>query len=129
MRLLPWQEELVAAVLRVDLSDGVEARVAACVAPPASALAAITTPDALAADPGGFVDAVLFPVLTLPVGARLRQTPLAYLLACFARAEAVAQVRGVPCSFEVVVLCHRFCANAGGCCHHTATGLCAQVAS
>ena len=89
-RLVAWQEELVVAVLCVDL--GAAPRPGSIIAPPASR-AAVTAADALSADPGAFVDTVLLPVLSLPAATRHKQSPLAYLLACFARCEAVSQVR------------------------------------
>lgn len=93
-RLVAWQEELVAAVLCVNLGAAAEPPRPGCITAPPASRAAVTAADALSADPGAFVDTVLLPVLSLPAAARHRQSPLAYLLASFARCEAVAQVSG-----------------------------------
>ena len=88
--LLPWAEELIASVFKVDF--GLNGARPGCIVAPAEAAASVSSPDVLTTDPSAFADALIFPVAALHPSTRFHQTPLAYLLGCFARLEEVSAV-------------------------------------
>lgn len=114
--LVPWQDELLATVLGVDVRGTRGAPSSAAAASASSGpqrlipLDQLIEPSSIKSataltDPGSqLLDAVLFAVLTLPSSSRGGLTPLGYLLTCHSRMDATTDVSAWCCYPALLLL-------------------------